>query len=204
MRDHQHGHAVQRKLAHNLQYLPDQLGVEGRGGLVKEHHSRVHCQRPGNAHALLLPAGELPGVVIGTVRQTHAVQLAQGFFGRGFVGQVFDPGQAQLDVPQGGQVVEEQKVLEDHADVLAHLVLIRAFGGNFQVIQPDLTLIGAGEQVNAAQKGAFAGAARTDDHDRVAFVDGQVKMLEDHILTIGLGQIFDGQDRFRHGVHSAG
>ncbi len=54
------------------------------------------------------------------------------------------------------------------------------------------------------RRGALAGAAWTDDHDRVAFVDRQVKMLEDDILTVSFGQVFDSQDGFRHSAHSAG
>ncbi len=142
--------------------------------------------------------------MVGAVCQANAAQLAHGFFGGFFVGHFLDLCQPQFDVAEGGEVVEEQEVLEDHADVLANLVLIGAFGGDLEVIQPDLPLIGAGEQVDAAQQRALAGAARTDDHDRVAFVDRQVKMLEDDILPVSFGQVFDGQDRFRHGAHSAG
>src|SRR3990172_3482187 len=54
VRDHRHGHPFPGKIAHDLQYLIDHLGIEGRSGLVEKHDLWLHGQRPRDRHALLL------------------------------------------------------------------------------------------------------------------------------------------------------
>jgi hypothetical protein len=63
--DDDHGHAVSGEVGHDVEDLVDHLRVERRGRLVEEHHGRVHRQRPGDGDALLLPAGQLRGVLVG-------------------------------------------------------------------------------------------------------------------------------------------
>src|SRR5690606_12180480 len=52
--DDHHRHPVLGEATHHVEDLPDQLGVEGGGRLVEEHHVRLHRQRPGDGHPLLL------------------------------------------------------------------------------------------------------------------------------------------------------
>ena len=66
--------------AHDVEDVADQLRVERRGRLVEEHQLRLHRQRAGDGHALLLAAGELRGVVAGLVgrgRRGPAAALAR-------------------------------------------------------------------------------------------------------------------------------
>ena len=60
--------------AHDVEHLADQLGVERRGRLVEEHQLRVHRQRPGDRHALLLAAGELVRVVVHPVAEADPIE----------------------------------------------------------------------------------------------------------------------------------
>src|SRR5262245_23342019 len=62
--DDDHGHAVGGQLPHHGQHLADELGVEGRGDLVEQQHLGLHGHRPGDAHALLLAAGQLDGKAV--------------------------------------------------------------------------------------------------------------------------------------------
>ena len=70
--DDDHRHAVLSEVPHHVQDLADQLRVEGRGRLVEEHQLRVHGQRAGDGHALLLTAGELRGEAARLVGETTA------------------------------------------------------------------------------------------------------------------------------------
>ena len=79
VRDDHHGHAFLCQLHHHVENLADHFGVERAGGFVEQHHHRVHCQRPGNRHALLLAARELAGKFAGMVRQFHATKQRLGF-----------------------------------------------------------------------------------------------------------------------------
>ena len=63
------------ELLHDVEDASDELGVERRGDLVEEHHVRVHRQRTGDRHALLLTAGELRREVVGSIGQADPGQL---------------------------------------------------------------------------------------------------------------------------------
>ena len=56
MGDHAHGHPLAGQLNHDVQYLTNHFGIQGAGGLVKEHDLGRHGQPAGNGHALLLSA----------------------------------------------------------------------------------------------------------------------------------------------------
>ena len=73
MGDDDHGHALVRKLLHDIQDLADHLGVESGGGLVKQHDIGLHAQRTDDGDTLLLTAGKLNGVSIGTVGKADAL-----------------------------------------------------------------------------------------------------------------------------------
>ena len=66
------------QVAHDVEHVAHQLGVEGRGGLVEEHELGVHGQGPGDGHPLLLAAGELVGVVVDLVGQAHPLEELAG------------------------------------------------------------------------------------------------------------------------------
>ena len=53
-------------------------GVQSGGGLVTQQDLGVRCQGPGDGDPLLLAAGELGGIGVGLIGQTHDVQILQG------------------------------------------------------------------------------------------------------------------------------
>ena len=64
-----------RKRPHDVQHLAHHLRVQRGGGLVEQQHLRVHGQRPGNGHPLLLAAGDLPGLGVDVGRHAHLFQI---------------------------------------------------------------------------------------------------------------------------------
>ena len=72
--DYHHGHAVGGKLLHDRQHLADHFRIQGGSGLVEEQNVRVHSQRPGDGHPLLLTAGQLGRKGRGFVQQPHSLQ----------------------------------------------------------------------------------------------------------------------------------
>ena len=62
--DHHDRPARRHQLVEQLQDRLARLAVEVPGGLVGQQDERVVDQRPGDAHALLLPAGQLHGAVV--------------------------------------------------------------------------------------------------------------------------------------------
>ena len=78
MRHDDHGHTVARQVAHDAQNVADQLGVECRGGLVKEHDVRVHRQGASNGNTLLLAARKLTWHKVDAFGKTDLGQLLDG------------------------------------------------------------------------------------------------------------------------------
>ena len=75
VRDDDHGHAVGGELAHDLEHLAHDLGVERRGRLVEQHDLRVHAQSAGDGHALLLAAGQATHGGVCELFESHACQM---------------------------------------------------------------------------------------------------------------------------------
>ena len=102
---------------HHVEHLPDQLGVERRGGLVEEHQRRLHRQRPGDRDPLLLAAREGAGVLVGALGEPDPLEQGQRLLaGLGLVA-ALDEDRRLHDVLERGAVREQVEPLEDHADV---------------------------------------------------------------------------------------
>ena len=65
------------ELAHHLQHLADQLGIERGGRLVEQHQRGLHRQRAGDRDALLLAARQHLRVDVALVRQPDLVEQRQ-------------------------------------------------------------------------------------------------------------------------------
>src|SRR5215217_3920502 len=79
VRDHQHGPALLGQGAHDAEHLADEFRIEGRGGLVEEHHLRSLGERTSDRRALLLPAREVRGIVVSLVRDADLGEDLLGF-----------------------------------------------------------------------------------------------------------------------------
>ncbi len=109
-------------------------------------------QRPGNAHALLLPAGQLRRVHVVLFLQTDQLQqfahLALAF-GLGHAGHL----QGQFDVLPHGLGRHQVEVLEDHADAPTQgyqVVLVE--GRDVHLVDQHPTLAGLLQAVDGAQQ----------------------------------------------------
>jgi hypothetical protein len=121
VRDHHHGHAFLGQAHHHVQHLAHHLGVERGGRLVEQHDDRVHRQRAGDRHALLLAAGQLAGELVLVRHQAHAVEHLQAA-GLGLVGAAAQHLHLRDGQVLGDRQVREQlEVLEHHADAAAQL-----------------------------------------------------------------------------------
>ena len=64
MSDDDHGAPFLGQTADGGKHLADQFRIQRRGRLVEQDHVGLHRERAGNRHALLLTAGEAPGIRI--------------------------------------------------------------------------------------------------------------------------------------------
>src|SRR6266545_7304694 len=141
--------------------------VEVGGRLVGQDERRVVGQRPGDRHALLLPAGELVGAEAEAVAQPHPFEQLAGAPVGGGAG---DPGEVagQLDVLGGAERAEQVEVLEDEAEAVGaqggQPPLGRA--GEVDAVEEDGPGGGSQHRAEHQQQGGLAAARGPhDEHD---------------------------------------
>ena len=177
MGDHQHGHALLGQLPHHAEHLAGQLRVKGAGGLVKVNDLRVSSKGAGNRHPLLLPAGKLAGVVVGTVCKPYLGKHLHADFIRLFLGQFTRHNQPLGHILQGGLVAEQVVVLEHKGGLFAQPGNVGAAGmGKVKAfaVKHQLPGIGSLQKIQAPQQGGLAGAGRPKNGHHIALFHGQV------------------------------
>ena len=192
------------EVAHDLEHLADQLGVERARRLVEEHQLGVHRQGPGDGDALLLATGELGGVGRRLVAQARPARAARGRARRGLLLlDALDLHRRLDDVLEHRHVREEVEPLEAHADVAA-------LGGDPLVgeavqraaavlvahqvaVDPDPAAVDGLELVDAAQERRLARPGGAEQHDDLAAAHVHVDALEHLGAVEGLGDV-DGVD----------
>ena len=185
------GHAGVHQALDDGQHLADHFGIQRGGGLVEQHHFRLHGQRAHDGQALLLSAGQAVRVLVLLLQKAHAVeQLLGQLIGLG-LGLFAQHDGRQRDVLLHRLVREDVEVLEHHAHVLAQLVDVGALGGQLGALVEHLALLRDFQKVQAAQERALAGAGRADDGNDLALLNLFVDALQHVQLAEGLVQIDD-------------
>ena len=154
--DDDHGDAGLGQLLHHVEHLADHLRVERRGRLVEQQHLRLHGQRPGDADALLLPAGKLRRIFVDVVLEPDADQKPPGRARprRPRSGRARATG-AERHVAQYGHMRKQVEALEHHADLGAR----RRACDRGRPRVPSTTMVAAVvllELVDAADQGRLA------------------------------------------------
>ena len=181
--DDDHRHPFRGQFAHHVEDLLDQLGVEGAGHLVEEHHVRVHRQRPGDRDPLLLAAGEPFRVLVELVGEADPFEQRVAFLlappprsGRApFPGAMV----TFCSAVRWGKRLNCWKTIPTRwrtksSSQPASPVPEPRSPADVVALEEDLALLRRLEQVDAAQQGALAGAARAEDADDFAFGDLEV------------------------------
>ena len=163
----------------NLHDLLARVAVQRAGGFIGQHHAAAVHEGAGNGYALLLPAGELPGLVRQALAQPQALQQA----GRSRAAR--SRAQARVDggnfhVVLRRQARQQLVALKDKAEMLAAQArqFIRLHGARFaaqHLVAAARRLVQAADDVH--QRG-FAGAGWADDGHHLARANRQVHVLE--------------------------
>ena len=189
VRHHQHGHAGIGQLAHHVQHFLHHFRVQRRSGLIKEHHARLHGQRPGNGHALLLTARERMRVLVGMVFQAHAGQQRHGPFTGLLARELAHAARRQREVVQHRQVREQVELLEHHAHFLAQGFQPLAVVIDLDAVDDDATGIVPLQPVQHPQEGALARAGGAHDHGHLAGVETRRHVGQHLMLTKALADV---------------
>jgi hypothetical protein len=171
MGDHDHGHAVVRKLAHHGKHVADEFGIERRGRLVEQDRLGLHCERACDGNALLLAARKLRRMGICLLGETHLSQqrtAARKRLGARLVLHVDRPFD---DVLERRAVRKQIEALEHHRYLLPDRYDRPRMALDPRAFHQDVAGIIALQSVDAAQDSRFAGARRADDANHLAFLD---------------------------------
>ena len=167
-----------------LHLAPDQR-VEGGERLVEEPQLRLHRQRPGDAHPLLLSARELAREGCFTSFQTHELNDAAHPFVAFRHGQALQA-QREGDVVEDVQMGEQPEVLEHHPHLVTADVDQLPGGLVEQVlaVEPHFAASRLDETGQASHDGGLSGAGQPHDDEDLADVD-----VEAHVDDGGNGAV---------------
>ena len=154
MRYRDHGHSGGTEVGNQRQDSLHQFRIQGGGGLVEEHHLRVHSECSRDRHSLLLAARQGGRTNVGLVAQTHQFELFEPEFPCDVVGQPFELARPQRDVVQHAAVWEEVELLEHHADALSQFVRIVVEHGT--AVEQDVAAVRFVKAVQASQQGGLS------------------------------------------------
>ena len=150
-------------------------GVEGGERFVEEQQARLGGEGAGQGDALGLAAGQGAGPVVGVVGEPDTLEPGGGAGSGVRLGDAAGA-QPEGDVLEGGEVGEQEVVLEDDGDG-------SAFGADEDVggriverfaVELDAAVVDGQQPGEAAEQGALAGTVRTEHGDGLAALGGQV------------------------------
>jgi hypothetical protein len=144
--------------------------IERRGDLVEQHDLGLHRQRAGDRDALALAARQMLRIGGRLVEQPDLVEQRPRKPLRLRLGHARHRDRTLHHVAEHGHVREQVEMLEHHAGLGAErgeLAVARQTGlgaaeGDMAGADPHLAAIGRLEQVDAAQQGRLARAARAE------------------------------------------
>ena len=202
MGHHEDGLALAVHLVEEAQKAVGGLAVQGPGGLVGQDDAGLGDEGPGHSHPLLLPAGDLVGVLLQQCVDTQPPGQGQQPLLHLLVG-LPRQHQGEQDVVLDGECVQEIEILEDKAQVVptegSDVPLLD--GDDVLPVQQDLAAGGLIQGRQDIQQGRLAAAGLAHDGDVLSGLHGKVDagegldLLSAETGGIDLFQIADLKDR---------
>ena len=175
---------------------PDaQERIERRQRLVEQQHLGLGDQRPGQRHALLLPAGELAGPAVRERAERHPVEQLAGArvaLGLGDAAHL----QAEGDVVERVEMGKQRVALEHHR----RAALGRGQAGDVPAAEDDVALVDALVAGDHAQRAGLAAAGRPEQAAVAAGGDLQVDAIDRRRVAV----VLDRVDEFEVGAAHLG
>ena len=166
--------------------------IEVGGGFVEEEELRLSGEGAGDEDTLALAAGEGGEAAVFEVVEVHLFEGILGKFavwgakrseGAGLTESAHEDDVGNVD----GEIGVHLAVLGDVSDLGAGV-----FGSSVEY--GNGAFLGAEEAEDKFEHGGFAGAVGADDADEIAFGEFQVDIVEDGVIVVGEGDVFEGDD----------
>ena len=212
-----HGHLVFGQFLDNLEHFAGKFRVQGTRRLVKEKYLRVHRERAGNGHALLLAAAEFAGVSLLLAFEAHPLEQESSHSAGilAFVPQ--HTHRSETKVLKHSQVREQVEVLEHEprrksniAERFRRCILDCRSLHRITRHHHDLAVnlhqaaVNRFELSKATQQRTLAGTAGPDNRKHLARLQVKRNILEHMQVAKGLLDVLYLEDRrrFIHVFHS--
>ncbi|MCR6657697.1 MAG: hypothetical protein NVV63_18240 [Opitutus sp.] len=167
------------ELLEELHDLAALVGVQVAGGFVGEDDRGFGDQRAGDAHELLLTAGELRGIKVFLRDHVEAIERVAHDALAVLLGRVAI-GERDLEIFVNGEVVEQVVALEDETEMFLlqleaflFVELVHGFAEQLVFTRP-----GAVVQAEDVEQGGLAGTGRTHDRHELTCGDFQVDVAQ--------------------------
>ena len=192
--------ALRAQLLDQPHDLPRGLRIERGGRLVDQQQFRILDQRPADADALALAAGQFVGALVGHVVEADARQQAERLVDVG-LRKLAQPALPEPDIAEPAaqhvlhhaQPLDQRVFLEDHAHAPPRAAqLAAAERGELGVVERDRAGGRLDQPVDAADDGRFAGARGPDQRHHLAVGHVEVDALERQVAgPVALHQTLD-------------
>ena len=166
------------ELADETQHVGHELRVERARDLVEQHQLRLHRECAHDRHALLLPAAQPVGILVGLLLEPDASEQLACAALRVVARDAARLARREHHVLQHRHVRKEVVRLEDDADLLAQRVHVDLVVRDPLPVDDDLSFLDALEHVEAAQQRRLARARRADQADDVVLDDVERDLLQ--------------------------
>ncbi|GAV35428.1 hypothetical protein ROTAS13_03104 [Roseomonas sp. TAS13] len=153
------------------------LRIQRREGLVQQQQRGLDRQRPGQGHALPLPAGNLVGIAALQLGDLHQGEQAPHALANPGLGR---PGGARADAQPEGDILEDAHVPEQGI-VLRHeadAAQPRRQRGDVPAVDPHLPGIREVQPGEDSQQRGLAGAGGAQQGHELAVADGEIHRIE--------------------------
>ena len=163
-------------------------GIQSGEGLIHQNDGGVHRKGPGYSHALLLPAGQLRGVLVAVgvrVQIDHPEHLSHPLRDplAGVAGDAHD----QRNIFLHGQMGEEAAGLNDIAHQVGQLICFDAV--HRRPIDEQLALLHIEQLVDALEKSGFSTAAGADENKKFTVLNGKIHVVQNGPIFVRHGHI---------------
>ena len=166
---------------HQLDHARAGLLVQVPGRLVREQDARPIREGARERHPLLLPAGELGGIVVEASPEPDPLEQPARALAQLALGAVADQLEGDQDVLESGERGQEVKRLEDEADVpgAKPRALILGKTGEVHPVEPHAARAGFVETGQQAEQRGLAAARGAQDRDERLGRNAEIDVPQD-------------------------
>ena len=190
MGDNEHGLALFCQIQHNIQHFSYHLRIQCRGHFIEQQDLRMHAQCPDDGYTLLLSTGQLSGITLCLICQSHARQKLHGLLLCLCLIALLYLDRCQRNIVQYRQMREQFIALKYHTDLLTQGGDIFTALADIHALQLYRTALNRFQCINTPKQRTLTTAAGTYHYQNISLFYFQIDAVQDLLAFIFFCQIF--------------